>query len=272
MGRRSSQAQRTGSGHFGARSKKEGRGEMLGVAARAGRQGVSDRRVPSLALHTYHASRHLLRFEEDEIERQVAALREKLSSMLPPPTDVKSLKPSDTHGIAAAKKAELSKMAMALGTRSDYVEGDSFNQERQELERMKRMAEREERDRKREEDRKRYAEQREKWEQERKEKKRLRRREEDRRRKEMERDGGRSRDLDDGRRRMPPPPPPPYVRDRPRDSGYSRRSRSPPPRRGRDLDDIPPRRRSPPRDDDDEPPRRRRPSTRSPSPPPPSPY
>ncbi|KAI0270186.1 hypothetical protein BGY98DRAFT_274448 [Russula aff. rugulosa BPL654] len=60
--------------------------------------------------------------EEDEIEQQVTALRERLLSMLPPPTSAKTLKPSDTHALAAAKKVELNKMAAALGTRSDYTE------------------------------------------------------------------------------------------------------------------------------------------------------
>ncbi|KAI0309255.1 hypothetical protein OF83DRAFT_1019086, partial [Amylostereum chailletii] len=90
-------------------------------------------------------------FEEDEIERQVSALRERLLGMIPAPTSAKALKTSDTHGIAAAKKAELSRMASALGTRSDYSEGDAFDREKQEELRMKRLAEREEKDQRREE-------------------------------------------------------------------------------------------------------------------------
>ena len=60
--------------------------------------------------------------------------------MLPPPTSAKSLKPSDTHALAAAKKSELNKMAAALGTRSDYTEGDAFNREKQEELRQKHSA------------------------------------------------------------------------------------------------------------------------------------
>lgn len=117
--------------------------------------------------------------------------------MLPPPTSAKSLKPSDTHGLAAAKKAELSKMAAALGTRRDYAEGEAFDREKQEEMKIQRAAQREERDARREEDRKKMQEQREKYEAERKERERLRRREEDRR-----------------RNMAPPPPPPRDYRDR----------------------------------------------------------
>ncbi|KAI9428684.1 hypothetical protein H4582DRAFT_1761514, partial [Lactarius indigo] len=90
-------------------------------------------------------------FEEDEIERQVTALRERLLTMLPPPTIAKNLKPSDTHALAAAKKIELDRMAAALGSRSDYTEGDAFNKEKQEELRQKRIMEREERNQRREE-------------------------------------------------------------------------------------------------------------------------
>src|SRR5712672_3590797 len=119
------------------------------------------------------------RFEEDEIERQISALRERLLGMLPPPTSAKSLKPSDTQALAAAKKVALNKMAAALGTRSDYTEGDAFNKEKQEELRQKRVIEREEREQRREEERKRLAEQKEQLEQEKRERDRLRRREED---------------------------------------------------------------------------------------------
>ena len=61
--------------------------------------------------------------------------------------NTKSLKPSDTHGIAAAKKVEMEKMARALGTRSDYTEGEAFDREKQEELRLKRQVEREEKDR-----------------------------------------------------------------------------------------------------------------------------
>ena len=71
--------------------------------------------------------------DEDKIEEQVNELRTKLlaeaSALV---QNAKALKPSDTHGIAAAKKDELNKMARAFGTRSDYHEGDAFDREKQE--------------------------------------------------------------------------------------------------------------------------------------------
>ncbi|TFY79207.1 hypothetical protein EWM64_g4803 [Hericium alpestre] len=194
-----------------------------------------------------------LQLEDEEvdgevIEKQVVELRERLLKTMVPVSSGKSLKPSDTHAIAAAKKAELSKMAAALGTRSDYIEGDAFDREKQEEQRLKRMVQREERDQQREEERKRMQEQKEKWELERKERDRLRRREEDKRRKEME-ERRKNHDDDDDRRRMPPPPPLSLGRDRdrgpPRDY-RDRRSRSPPrrgPPRDIDMDEAPPRRR-----------------------------
>ncbi|KAL4075767.1 hypothetical protein J3A83DRAFT_4088911, partial [Scleroderma citrinum] len=88
--------------------------------------------------------------DEVEIEVKVQELREKLNGDLASlSTSVKNLKPSDTHAIAAAKQTELDKMARALGTRKNYVEGEAFDREKQEENRMRRMAEREERDRKR---------------------------------------------------------------------------------------------------------------------------
>ncbi|KAM6492335.1 cwf21 domain containing protein, partial [Amanita muscaria] len=90
--------------------------------------------------------------DEDEVEKQVSALREKLLNNLaafaPAP---KSLKSSDTHALAAAKKSELERMARALGTKVDYQEGDAFDREKQEEMKMKRIAEREERERKKQE-------------------------------------------------------------------------------------------------------------------------
>ncbi|TRM68384.1 cwf21 domain-containing protein, partial [Schizophyllum amplum] len=84
---------------------------------------------------------------EDDIEAQVSALREKLlADMAALAPSAKNLKPSDTHAIAAAKKVELDKMARALGTRRDYVEGAAFDREKQEEEKIKRLQEREERD------------------------------------------------------------------------------------------------------------------------------
>ncbi|KAJ6629240.1 cwf21 domain-containing protein, partial [Mycena sp. CBHHK59/15] len=88
--------------------------------------------------------------DEDKIEEQVGALREKLLANLASmnPTAGK-IKPADTHALAAAKKSELSKMANAFGTRANYVEGDAFNREKQEEIKLKKQAEREDRDRRR---------------------------------------------------------------------------------------------------------------------------
>ncbi len=100
------------------------------------------------------------RKDDADIEDQVSALRTKLLAALPQPS---SKKPTDTHAMAAAKKAELAKMARALGTRADYQEGEAFDREKQEEHRLKRTAEREERERRREEDRERMAAQKAKW-------------------------------------------------------------------------------------------------------------
>ncbi|KAB5593406.1 Pre-mRNA-splicing factor [Ceratobasidium theobromae] len=164
---------------------------------------------------------------EEDIEREVSKLREELTaSMTSAPAEI--LKPTDTHGMALAKKEELNKMARALGTSADYVEGDAFNREKQEEVRRQRAVEREEKERIREENRLKREEDKKRWEAERKERDRLRRRQEDQARKERE-------------SRMPPPPPPGRGRD-----DDSHRRRSPPrdysPRR---RDRSPPRRRSP---------------------------
>ncbi|KAJ3856914.1 hypothetical protein EV368DRAFT_23834, partial [Lentinula lateritia] len=91
--------------------------------------------------------------DDEEIEKQVDELRTKLNANLNayamPST--KKFRPSDTHAIAAAKKSELDKMARALGTRRDYTEGQAFDRERQEQDKIKRQVEREERERRKEE-------------------------------------------------------------------------------------------------------------------------
>ncbi|KIK08544.1 hypothetical protein K443DRAFT_119154 [Laccaria amethystina LaAM-08-1] len=128
--------------------------------------------------------------DEDDIQAQVAALRAKLLENLAAQAPAaKGFKLSDTHGMALAKKAELSKMARAFGTRSDYQEGESFDREKQEENKIKRVAEREERERQKAEERAKMNEQKAKWEAEKREKDRLRRREEDRIRKEREAGG-----------------------------------------------------------------------------------
>ncbi|KAF8556061.1 hypothetical protein OG21DRAFT_1602514 [Imleria badia] len=57
--------------------------------------------------------------EETEIEVKVAALSEELLS-------------SDTHAIAAAKRAELDKMVRAPSTRRDYAKSEAFDREEEE--------------------------------------------------------------------------------------------------------------------------------------------
>ncbi|TFL05589.1 hypothetical protein BDV98DRAFT_493276, partial [Pterulicium gracile] len=89
--------------------------------------------------------------EEAQIEEQVSALRQKLLASLPTTVSARGLKEFDTHGRAAAKQTELSKMARALGTRTDYQEGEAFDKEKQEEQRIKRMQDREERDRQKDE-------------------------------------------------------------------------------------------------------------------------
>jgi serine/arginine repetitive matrix protein 2 len=108
------------------------------------------------------------RVDEAEIELQVEALRKKLTDELQMQAgiDAKTLKPSDTHGLAAAKKSELLRMAAALQTRSDYTEGDAFNKERQTELKEQRAEARAESVRKRAEQEKRMEEQRQRWESE----------------------------------------------------------------------------------------------------------
>jgi len=194
--------------------------------------------------------------DEADIELQVEALRKKLMNELQTKAsiDAKSLKPSDTHGLAAAKKTELRKMASALRTRTDYEEGDAFNKEKQEQLREQRNEARVAAVQKRAEQEKKMEEQRLRWESEKRERDRLRRRAEDKARQEREARGS---------RRMSPPPPPGDRYARPRED---RRSGSPPSirdrRRSRSRSPYGRRRSPPPRGRYDSPPRR----PRSPSP------
>ncbi|KAI6101559.1 hypothetical protein EDD16DRAFT_1649281 [Pisolithus croceorrhizus] len=162
-------------------------------------------------------------------------------------TTVKNLKPSDTHAIAAAKKAELDKMARALGTKRDYVEGDAFDREKQEENRLQRM---------REEDRARMQEQRERWQAEQRERERRRRREEDRiRREQREREQQRARERERQRSRERERDDRDYGSREQNERGYRRRERDereyrtrermPPPRRYPRSRSGSPRRRSP---------------------------
>ncbi|KAF8528888.1 hypothetical protein BU17DRAFT_22781, partial [Hysterangium stoloniferum] len=90
--------------------------------------------------------------DEEGIEAEVSALRQRLlENMATLASSAKNLKLSDTHGRAAAKVAELDRMARAFGTRSDYVEGAAFDREKQEEQKQQRAIERAERERQKEE-------------------------------------------------------------------------------------------------------------------------
>lgn len=117
---------------------------------------------------------YILRLDEADIDKNVDELRQKLLANLASTPGSQSLKPTDTHGMAAAKKIEVARMARALGTRHDYQEGEAFDREKQELNKLKRISEREEREKKRAEDKVRMAEQKAKWELERRERDRSR--------------------------------------------------------------------------------------------------
>jgi len=56
--------------------------------------------------------------------------------------EVKAMKPSEVHAIAAAKRVEADIMQRALRIRPDYNEGEAFDQELQERRKMERMDER----------------------------------------------------------------------------------------------------------------------------------
>jgi hypothetical protein len=102
---------------------------------------------------------------EEEIEEQVASLRRRLLEAASHAQgsgysreETRALRPSDTHALGAAKADETDKMSRALGIRSNYREGDAFDRDLQEKNKLERIEER----RKREEDRVRAAEEREK--------------------------------------------------------------------------------------------------------------
>ncbi|GJJ07367.1 hypothetical protein Clacol_001569 [Clathrus columnatus] len=167
---------------------------------------------------------------EDVIREEVDTLRKRLvENMSILDSSAKNLKLTDTHGRAAAKKVEIDKMARALGTRSDYTEGEAFDREKQEELKQQRAIERVERDRRREEEREKREREKEKWEAIRKEKERLRRRQEDQARKAAEANRERGRDL--GPRRREPSLSRPTFRRSP--SRTSRGGRSPSPDRSR---------------------------------------
>lgn len=99
---------------------------------------------------------------DDQIEERVSALRKELqarnTSARPSHQEAKNLRPSDTHALGAAKRAETAKMERALRIHSDYQEGESFQPEVQERRKLERI---EARERRHEESRRRWEERRE---------------------------------------------------------------------------------------------------------------
>ncbi|OCF39199.1 pre-mRNA-splicing factor CWC21 [Kwoniella heveanensis CBS 569] len=204
--------------------------------------------------------------DDEAIEDACAALREKLSAAnLPGPKS----RPTDSHSIAAAKQAEMSRMQRALGVSSDHVEGKAFQRETEE-EKAARLAEREERDRARVEAALKREKEAEKRKREWEEKEKLRRREEYKRQQEA---------LKPRRRGDSPPPrrrdddsPAPARRPRYKSPSDSR-SPSPVARRRRSPSDSrspspPPRRDAGRRERYSSSPPRGRADSRSPTPPP----
>ena len=146
---------------------------MFGAPARAGGRRVSR--------HFWHLSACVLKsvnysLDEDKIEEQVNALRTKLlanlSALAP---SVKSLKASDTHGLARKqRRTELSKNGQGtlVTWPSNYSRKgvEAFDREKQEENKMKRLAERAEREQRKAEERSKMEAQKSKWEAEKREK------------------------------------------------------------------------------------------------------
>ncbi|KAJ1020990.1 hypothetical protein NDA13_005619 [Ustilago tritici] len=91
--------------------------------------------------------------EEDEIESQVSALREKLMAeserekepsvkVGPSREEGGKLRQGETHKLLQAKQADDRRLASALGMESGYREGDAFDRELQERKKQERVEER----------------------------------------------------------------------------------------------------------------------------------
>ncbi|KAI5455470.1 RNA-splicing factor [Naganishia albida] len=89
--------------------------------------------------------------DEDTIETEVANLRSRLQAQTQASShvDIRNLKSSDSHALAAAKQAEMNKMGRALGIGAGYVEGGAFSRKDAELERIERAQRRAEAEQKR---------------------------------------------------------------------------------------------------------------------------
>lgn len=74
--------------------------------------------------------------EEDEIEAQTSALREKLTAEINSAgksSSGKGLKPHQVHELAKAKIEESEKLRKALGIREDYEEGSHWKRQEERL-------------------------------------------------------------------------------------------------------------------------------------------
>ncbi|KAI9025629.1 cwf21 domain-containing protein, partial [Hyaloraphidium curvatum] len=90
---------------------------------------------------------------DDEVEKKVQELREKLLKEMAEKKDAdkwkgedgqrRQFKPSDTHGISEAKRAQNAAFASVLGIAADYEEGKSFDPVWQAQKAAEREAERE---------------------------------------------------------------------------------------------------------------------------------
>jgi serine/arginine repetitive matrix protein 2 len=88
------------------------------------------------------------RLSEEAIDEAVDTLRERLiaSTLLMLPKG--GARPTDSHSLAAAKQAEMSRIQRAFGVSADHKEGAAFQRETEE-EKVKRREDKEERDRQR---------------------------------------------------------------------------------------------------------------------------
>ncbi|POY71834.1 hypothetical protein BMF94_5195 [Rhodotorula taiwanensis] len=82
--------------------------------------------------------------QQDEIDSQVAALRERLLAAASTSTNTAGqIKPHERHQLAQAKQEADSRMRRALGIKDDFVEGAAFDRDLQQQLKLERQAERE---------------------------------------------------------------------------------------------------------------------------------
>lgn len=75
------------------------------------------------------------RVDEEEIEAQTSALREKLlnETVISSDSRRKNFKPHEVHELAKAKIEESEKLRRALGIREDYEEGSHWQKKEEKL-------------------------------------------------------------------------------------------------------------------------------------------